>query len=188
MSEVQEVTTWYLEMRAVSQLRPARPPGVAHRVERVERPSAAFARFLYTAVGGGYQWTDRLPWSKARWDAHLQRGDVRLFTLQVDGAPAGYVELEQQAAGDVPLVYFGIVPEHFGRGLGGAFLTRSVQLAWQLPEVQRVWVHTCTLDAPSALGNYRARGFVVFDEKTRAVELAPIPGPWPGWNQEPEAQ
>jgi hypothetical protein len=29
-----------------------------------------------------------------------------------------------------------------------------------------VIVNTCTLDHPSALGNYKKRGFVVYDEKT----------------------
>jgi len=28
----------------------------------------------------------------------------------------------------------------------------------------RVWLHTCTLDHPSALANYKARGFRIFKE------------------------
>ena len=32
---------------------------------------------------------------------------------------------------------------------------------------RRVWLHTCTLDHPSALGFYRAQGFVPF---ARAIE------------------
>jgi GNAT superfamily N-acetyltransferase len=183
MSEVRDVTTWYLEMRAVSQLEPARPPTEPHRIEHVRKPSAAFARYLYTAVGGDYQWTDRLPWTKAAWDAHLRRAEVSLYTLQLGGEPAGYVELEQQAATDVQLTYFGLMPEHFGRGWGGWLLTRAVQLAWQIPDTARVWVHTCTLDAPAALANYQARGFVIYHQKTQGIELGPAPGPWPGWNQ-----
>lgn len=184
MSEVRDVTTWYLEMRAVGQLVPARPPKEPHRIERVEKPSAALARYLYTAVGGGYHWTDRLTWSKKRWEAALARPETHLYTLQVGGAPVGYVELEWQAPGAVQLVYFGVMPEQHGRGLGGWLLTRAVQLAWQLDEVERVWVHTCTLDAPSALANYQARGFVVFRQKTQAVELTATPGPWPGWDSD----
>jgi ribosomal protein S18 acetylase RimI-like enzyme len=184
MSEVRDVTTWYLEMRAVSQLVPSRQSSIPHRVERVERPSAEFSRYLYTAVGGPYRWTDRLAWTKARWARHLARQQVTLYTVQVGGAPAGYVELEQQPRGDVQLVYFGILSEYFGRGLGGAFLTRAIQLAWQQPAAARVWVHTCTLDSPAALANYRARGFIVFHQKTRAVELSPTPEPWPGWDDE----
>jgi GNAT superfamily N-acetyltransferase len=180
MTEVRDVTTWYLEMRAVSQLVPAKRPLAPHRIERIERPTAAFARYLYTAVGGRHYWTDRLPWSGARWDERLAQPELQLYTLQVDGVPAGYVELEWQAPSDVQLVYFGLLPEHCGRGWGGWLLTRAVQLAWQLDDVARVWVHTCTLDAPFALANYRARGFVVYREKTVTVELdasAPSPSP-----------
>jgi GNAT superfamily N-acetyltransferase len=185
MSEVRDVTTWYLEMRAVSQLRPARTPSEPHRIERVEKPRAAFARYLYTAVGGDHHWTDRLPWSKARWDAHLARPETRIYTLQTGGAPAGYVELDWQAPGDVELAYFGLLPEQVGRGWGGRLLTRAVQLAWQFGDVERVRVHTCTLDAPSALANYQARGFVVYHQKTEPVELqTSLPGPWPGWDDE----
>ena len=169
MSEVRDVTTWHLEMRAVSQLRAARTPGVPHRIERVERPSAAFARFLYTAVGGHHQWFDRLPWSQARWDTHLRREAVHLYTLQLGGAPAGYFELEQQPQGDVQIIYFGLMPEHRGHGWGGALLTRAVQLAWQLGD---------------ALPNYQARGFEIFRQKTTPVELPPLAGPWPGWDDE----
>jgi GNAT superfamily N-acetyltransferase len=181
MSEVRNVTTWYLEMRAVSQLRPARLPSLPHRIERALRPSAAFARFLYTAVGAHHYWVDRLPWSKAAWDAHLSRPEVQLHTLQLDGSPAGYFELEQQAGGDVQIIYFGLLPEHLGKGLGGALLTRAVQLAWQQQDAARVWVHTCSLDAPAALRNYVSRGFTVFHQKTVAVELFEPVGPWPGW-------
>jgi GNAT superfamily N-acetyltransferase len=185
MSEVRDVTTWYLEMHAVSQLRPAPAPSALHRIEHAQRPSASFARYLYTAVGGGYQWTDRLPWSKARWDAHLQRPQVELHTLQLGGAPIGYVELEQQAEGNVQLIYFGMVPEYLGQGWGGYWLTRAVQLAWQLGDAERVWVHTCTLDSAAALTNYQARGFAIYRQKTETVELSPAPGPWPDWDREP---
>lgn len=178
MREVRDVTTWYLEMRAVSQLRPAPAPRVPYRIERVEHPSAAFARYLYTAVGGGHHWTDRLPWSKTRWEAHLRREQVELYTLQSAGAPIGYVELEQQGAGDVQLTYFGLLPEHVGQGWGGFWLTRAVQLGWQLGDAARVWVHTCSLDAPAALANYQARGFELYRQKTEPVELEVTPNPW----------
>jgi GNAT superfamily N-acetyltransferase len=184
MSEVRDVTTWYLEMRAVSQLRAASTPTAPHRIERVEEPSAAFARFLYTAVGGHHQWFDRLPWSKARWESHLRRAQVHWYALQLGGAPAGFVELEQQPRGDVQIIYFGLMPERQGQGWGGAFLTRAIQLAWQLGDAERVWVHTCTLDAPAALPNYQARGFQIFRQKTEPVELPPLAGPWPGWDAE----
>lgn len=184
MNDEREVTTWYLEMTARGALRPARTPAWDHRLERARRPSAAFARYLYTAVGGDWHWTDRLGWSKARWDAYLLRETVELHTLQLSGAPAGFAELERQPEGNVQLVYFGLMPDALGRGFGGRLLSYAVERAWQHAETQRVWVHTCTLDAPAALANYQARGFHVYDTQTRLVPLAAAPGPWPGWSRD----
>lgn len=33
---------------------------------------------------------------------------------------------------------------------------------------ERVWVHTCTLDGPHALANYRARGLTVYRTEDEA--------------------
>ena len=43
-------------------------------------------------------------------------------------------------------------------------LTDAIDRAWVFG-TQRVWLHTCTLDHPAALGNYLARGFKVFKEE-----------------------
>ncbi len=186
MSEEHDVTTWYLEMTDESSLLAARAPAWEHRIERARRPSAAFARYLYASVGGDWHWTDRLMWSKARWDAYLQRDSVELHTLQLNGAPAGFAELERQADGNVQLVYFGLVPEAVGRGFGGWLLTQAVRQAWDHNEARRVWVHTCTLDAPAALNNYQARGFSLYRTETRSMPRVPTPGLWPGWNRDGE--
>ena len=181
MNEECAVTTWYLEMTRKSALLPARKPAWDHRIERVSRPSAAFARYLYTTVGGEWHWTERLGWSKARWDAHLRREAVELHTLQVGGAPAGFVELERQLEGDVQLNYFGLMPEAFGSGFGGWLLTYAAERAWQLPNTRRFWVHTCSLDAPVARANYEARGFQLFRTETKSVVLGPAHAAWPDW-------
>ena len=184
MSEECAVTTWHLEMTQKSALRPARKPAWEHRIERVARPSAAFARYLYVTVGGEWHWTERLGWSKARWDAHLQREAVELHTLQLGGAPAGFVELERQPEGDVQLLYFGLMREAFGKGFGGWLLTYAAERAWQLPDTRRIWVHTCSLDAPVARANYEARGFRLFRTETKSVMLPPAPGAWPGQSRD----
>lgn len=186
MTAEREVTTWYLEMLAASELREARRPATEHRIERVMQPTAAFARYLYSAVGDDWHWTDRLGWSKTRWDDYLARPDVQLHTLTVGGAPAGYAELEGQPGGDVQLAYFGLIAERIGQGFGGWLLTRAVQLAWQMPETRRVWVHTCTLDGPAALANYQARGFRIYRTEQKLRSTVTTPGPWPGGDRDDE--
>jgi GNAT superfamily N-acetyltransferase len=183
MTFAREVTTWYLEMLSPSELRPARRPTAEHRIEQVVQPNAAFARYLYSAVGGDWHWTDRLAWSKQHWDDYLARPGLQLHTLVVGGAPAGYVELETQPGDHVQLVYFGLIAERIGQGFGGWLLTRAAQLAWQIPETRRVWVHTCTLDGPAALGNYQARGFRIYRTEVKPGPGGAAPGPWPGWDR-----
>jgi GNAT superfamily N-acetyltransferase len=149
-------------------------------VERAEIPSPELSRFLYTAVGGSWYWTMRLDWDYARWLAHLERPTVQTLVLYVSGTPAGYVELEVQPADNVEVAYFGLLPRFIGQGLGGYLLSVGVERAWA-QGARRVWVHTCSLDGPNALANYRARGFQVYDEQVEQVELAAEPpGPWPG--------
>lgn len=172
-----DVTTWYLEMTDPGQLRPAAVKQAD--IERAEIPSPAFSRFLYSAVGGDWYWTDRLAWTHDEWLAWLRRPEVETWVARVGGTPAGYVELDRQAAGDVEIASFGLLPGFHGQGLGGHLLSAGTRRAWELGA--RVWVHTCSLDGPTALANYQARGFRVFATVTHAEELPDAPpGPWPG--------
>lgn len=169
------VTTWSLELASPDELRPAAvptaDPGVA--IVRSEVPSADFGRFLYTAVGADCEWKDRLGWPAEQWRTHLAQPGAELWVAYERGTPAGYVELGAQDGGVVEIVYFGLLPDFRGRGIGGHLLSYGAQRAWDLGErwegrapTKRVWVHTCSLDGPHALGNYRRRGFRVFDTVT----------------------
>lgn len=173
------VTTWHLEMLAPEQLRRAPAPEPLPQLVQAHVPSPALNRFLYTSVGGAWQWVDRLPWTWQRWMEWLDRPTHQTWVLYVAGTPAGYFELDRQGD-DVEIAYFGVVPQFLGRRLGGWLLTRTLEQAWAMG-ARRVWVHTCSLDHPHALANYRARGLQVYREETVEKEVADTPpGPWPG--------
>jgi GNAT superfamily N-acetyltransferase len=177
------VTTWYLEMTAPTDLRPARASTVALDLIQALVPCPELNRFFYTAVGGDWFWTDRLPWTYEEWLRYLDRPELETWTAWRSGSPAGYFELERLPATGVEIVYFGILPQFIGQGLGGRLLTAAVERAWQL-KPHRVWLHTCTLDHPKALANYRARGFRLYREETKVQdEPDQSPGPWPGANR-----
>jgi GNAT superfamily N-acetyltransferase len=178
------VVTTHLEMTDPGELRPAREPALPLRVERAAIPCPELNRFLYTAVGGDWYWIDRLVWSYEEWLRYLDRPELETWVATVAGTPTGYFELERQAEGSVEIAYFGLLPRFIGRGLGGALLTRAARRAWEMG-ARRVWVHTCTLDGPAALANYRARGFRIFKEEVAEVDLPDVsPGPWPGARRE----
>ena len=54
--------------------------------------------------------------------------------------------------------------EWIGRGAGRWFLRAMIDRAWAEPETTRVWLHTCELDHPGALGFYQRGGLVVYGE------------------------
>ncbi|TQS27687.1 GNAT family N-acetyltransferase [Microbispora sp. KK1-11] len=185
-----DVTTWYLEQTSPADLRPGRPPALPAQIVRAEVPSPEFSRFLYTAVGGDWQWTNRLPWTWKQWKDWLDRPGVETWVAWVRGTPAGYAELVAQDGGTVEIVNFGLLPYAIGQGLGGWLLGEATARAWDLAErwpgreaTRRVWVHTCSLDGPAALANYKARGFRIYDEKLNVPgdeDEGEAPGPWPG--------
>ena len=169
MPTVQVVRT-YLEMRSPGDLHPARQPVDAPRLERMEECPVSFFRYLYTEVGRAYHWVDRLSWSDERVRAHLGDPDVSVWLLSSRGAPAGYFELRRHGDASIEIAYFGLLPEFVGRGWGGHLLTEAVRAAWA-SRPERVWLHTCTLDHPAALPNYRKRGFRPVREEMYTAEL-----------------
>ena len=155
------ITTWYLEMTEVGELQPATPvEGLT--VQRIDPPDPELSARLYDAVGGPWQWTDRLGWDVDRWRAHLERGEVETWLGRMGDEPIGYAELVREG-GDVEVASFGLLPGFPGRGLGGALLAAVTADAWERG-AERVWLHTCSLDSPAALPSYERRGFRRYDE------------------------
>lgn len=180
-----EVVTWTLEMAAEPPRTKPLPAGV--RVELARDISPEYARFLYALVGGPWLWTDRLGWSRTQWADDLAIPGTETWIAYGEGSPLGYVQLQPTPSdgGSVEVRYFGLVEQAIGRGLGGALLEEGVHQAWSLLErnglgvTSRVWVHTCNLDGPAALANYRARGFALIDERiTQEPYPAAALGSW----------
>jgi GNAT superfamily N-acetyltransferase len=178
MTSVQ-VTTWFLEMTDPGRLPAAPEPDPSLRFDRVELPSPELSRALYAGVGSDWYWIDRLSWSWERWHEWLARPELEVWVPWVQGAPAGYIELGREDDA-VEIVVFGLLPAFTGRGLGKRSLDFAVRRAWELGP-RRVWVHTCSLDGPAALGTYEGRGLEIYDEQIDQVELPDTPPEvWPG--------
>lgn len=174
------VTTTHVEMTDRAELRPAKSSTVPFDLVLVTIPSPELNRFLYATVGARWTWYSRLPWSRARWLAYLDRPELETWVAYVSGSPAGYFELERQDEGSVEIAYFGLLPSFIGKGIGGQLLTAAVARAWEMG-AKRVWLHTCDLDHPRALANYQARGFTVFKVESDVEQIPDAPlEAWPG--------
>ena len=162
---MKEVTTYYLEMKSASSLK-AKKNSNGLQIHECEVKQFQFNRFLYQLVGKDWAWTDRLSWSDRQWKAYAESENLRTWVAYYKGSPAGYYELQQQKGGDVEIAYFGLAPKFIGQGFGGYLLSQAIKSAWKMRGTKRVWVHTCTLDHPSALHTYKARGLEVYRVET----------------------
>jgi GNAT superfamily N-acetyltransferase len=149
-----------LEMLAPPKPQPA-PPSPFQLV-RWPSPDPAKYRALFRRVGEPWLWFSRLVMSDAELGAIIGDPAVEIFAVtDRAGIEIGILELDFRQAGEAELSFFGLVPELAGKGHGRWLMARALALCWR-PGVSRVWVHSCTLDHPSALGFYRAQGFMPF--------------------------
>lgn len=163
-----EATRTYLQMMSVDELKQALLADERIHVDQVVECPPSFYRYLYCEVGRNYQWVDRLSWTDEQIHAYLSKPNISLWVLYCAGAPGGYFELRQNEDGSVQIVFLGLLKEFMGRGLGKYMLTIAVKQAWN-KAINRIWVHTCTLDHPAALSNYLKRGFKPFRQETYVV-------------------
>jgi GNAT superfamily N-acetyltransferase len=130
----------------------------------------AYYRFLYNTVGKDYHWYSRGRLSDADLATATQNPLNEVYVLHVEGTPAGFAELDRRKEDDIELVQFGLMPEFIGQGLGRYFLRWAIDKAWSY-QPRRFWLHTCTLDHPAALPNYRKAGFMIYKEETIKREV-----------------
>jgi len=173
-----EVTTYYLEMFDPAELRFKACPDPALRIEECRVKQFSYNRFLYQLVGESWQWTERLQWTEEQWRHYAESENLRTWVGYLGGSPAGYYELQKQADDNIEITNFGLAEPFIGRGLGGHLLSHAIRSAWEWG-AKRVWVHTCTLDHPNALANYRARGMKLYKSVNSKKPTTSWRGPGP---------
>lgn len=143
------------------------------RLERWEAPALEKYRMLYRRVGEPWLWFSRLVMSDEELAAIIHNPDVMIWAVtDRRGIEVGILELDFREAGQCELAFFGLIPALNGKGHGRWLMAMALQAAWARKGVERLWVHTCTLDAPGALGFYIKSGFVPFQ---RQLETFPDP-------------
>jgi GNAT superfamily N-acetyltransferase len=160
------VKTTYLQMFAQPE-RVVPPPREGLAVIYASKPTVAYYRFLYDAVGQDYDWTSRKKLTDGEIAAIIHDPSDEVHVLMADGVPAGFAELDRRTEGEIELVQFGLMRDFIGQGLGRYFLQWTIDKAWSY-NPRRSWLHTCTKDHPAALPNYLKAGFVIYKEETKA--------------------
>ena len=161
----------------VTYLQMARPPDLAVppsplSLQRVEVPEPEHYRELFRLVGSRWLWFSRLIMDDAHLAAIIQHPKVELYAVADEqGREAGMIELDFREPKECELAFIGLVPELAGQGHGKWLLAEAIHRAWR-EGVERLHVHTCSLDHPAALGAYRRAGFTPYK---RAIERFPDP-------------
>ncbi len=155
-----------LEM--VERPRPQPVPTVPFTIGRWPSPAPDKYRALLARVGTPWLWFSRTIMADDALSAVIGDPLVEISAVtDRNGIEVGMLELDFRVSGQAEIAYFGLVPELVGKGLGRWLMTYALASAWR-SGVTRVWLHTCTLDAPNALGFYRSQGFVAY---RRQVEM-----------------
>ena len=166
--EIATVVT-FLEMRESPE---TEVPPSELSLRRVDDPRPDGYRALFRKVGARWLWFSRLLMDDAKLSAIIRHPEVELFTVvDASGEDVGMLELDFREAGECELSFVGLVSELAGQGHGHWLLAEAVRRGWR-KGVERVHVHTCTLDHPAALGAYRRAGFVPY---RRSIERFPDP-------------
>lgn len=156
----------YLEMTKRPKPRPL--PDSPLRMVPWRSPDPAKYRILFERVGTRWLWYSRLAMDDARLAAEMAEVHAVVDPRRVE---VGMLELDFRAPGQCLIRFLGLVPELAGRGHGKWLFAQALARAWR-PGVERIGVHTCTLDHPAALPSYLAAGFVAV---RRAFESFPDP-------------
>jgi GNAT superfamily N-acetyltransferase len=159
----------FLDMRKAPE---GQIPLSALSLRRIVEPDLHDYRQLFRRIGRHWLWFSRLTMSDEELAAIIHDPAVELYVVIDEvGTDIGMVELDFREAGQCELAFIGILPEIAGLGHGRWLMGETLRLAWR-EGVNRVHVHTCTLDHPAALPAYRSAGFKAYK---RAIERFPDP-------------
>ena len=150
--------------------------GAANRwdLRHVEHPDPAWYRDLFARVGEPWLWFSRLMMPTPELTSIIHDPLVDVFALWRGDRAEGLLELDFRVDDECELSFFGVTPPLIGSGAGRFMMNHAIARAWSHPtrRIRRFWLHTCSLDHPTALGFYTRSGFVAY---RRQIEIADDP-------------
>ena len=162
----EEVERNYLEIHSIRDLNEVVKPNKDCSLNLLEPINFQLNKFFYKNIGKKHKWTDRLVWTEAQWIEYVSSKKVKTYILKYQNDLAGYFELIFHSdEKEVEIAYFGLLEEFQNKKLGSYLLSQAIKKSFN-SKVNRVWVHTCSLDHKNALKNYIARGMKIFKSET----------------------
>jgi ribosomal protein S18 acetylase RimI-like enzyme len=162
----QEVKRNYLEINSIEDLNKGTDPQDEYSLNLLEPKNFQLNKFFYKNIGKKHKWIDRLVWTENQWIDYVSSEKVKTYVLKYKEDLAGFFELIfHSEKNEIEIAYFGILEEFQNKKLGSYLLSQAIQKSFKR-DINRVWVHTCSLDHKNALNNYIARGMKIFKTET----------------------
>jgi ribosomal protein S18 acetylase RimI-like enzyme len=152
-------TVTYLELAPPAPRRESLPLNQHIALMRAEKPALHFYRYLMFRTGRPWHWVYRLRMPDDELIAIIHAETTEIYVVYLDGAPAGFYEIDRSVAGECNIAYFGLMMHAAGRGLGRWFLSEAIHSAFA-NKPYKITVNTCTLDHKAALPLYQKMGFI----------------------------
>lgn len=118
---------------------------------------------IYTRVGQSFGWSGRLLLNEDELCELLMSDKSQKYLMYFKGNIAGFYELDCSNESETELVYFGLLPEFYGKGLG-KYLINSAIVETFKRNIERLYLHTCEFDSKRALPFYEKYGFVEYKQ------------------------
>ena len=164
-----EVKRSYLEINSIQDLEEVPKLSEDYSIDLLDPINFQLNKFFYKNIGKKHRWVDRLVWMESKWTVYVSDKKVKTYVLKHKDELAGFFELifhfEKK---EVEIAYLGLLEEYQNKKLGSYLLCDAIKKSF-VNNINRVWVHTCTLDHKNALNNYIARGMKIF--KTEVVTI-----------------
>ena len=165
----QEVKRSYLEINSIQELKLVLKPSKDYSINLLDPVNFQLNKFFYKNIGKKHMWVDRLVWLESKWIDYVSDKKVKTYVFKYKNDLAGFFELIfHYEKKEVEIAYFGLLEEYQNKRLGSYLLHEAIKRSF-IKNINRVWVHTCTLDHKNALNNYISRGMKVY--KTEIIRI-----------------
>ena len=154
----QEVKRNYLEINSLQDLKESKLPSEDYSLELLDPINFQLNKFFYKNIGKKHNWVDRLIWSEQQWIDYILSKKVKTYVLKYKNDLVGFFEL----------IFHYENKEVENKKLGSYLLSKAIKKSF-VENINRVWVHTCSLDHKNALNNYIDRGMKIF--KTEIIKI-----------------
>ena len=162
----EEVKRNYLEINSLNDLKEGYQPSGDFSLDLLDPINFQLNKFFYKSIGKKHKWIDRLIWTEEQWINFVSNKKVKTYVLKNKDDLVGFFELIFHFENkEVEIAYFGILEEYQNKKLGTFLLSEAIKKSFSI-NINRVWLHTCSLDHKNALNNYIARGMKIFKSET----------------------